>query len=110
MKLFPSRETFVDLDDNTQVLMSTVKIKSSTSDHVELPNAVDAKILSAASSTTDPNFYLFDATRTGGAGYAGGGTALAIDGATVGTEYIVVSSHAGGVNTYPGRSTPDAPK
>ncbi len=109
MKLFPTKETFVDLRDETQVLISTVKIKSSTSDHVELPNAVDAKLISASSSTTDPSFYLFDATRSGGS-YAQGGTALAIDGATVGTEYIVVSSHAGGINSYPGRATPDVPK
>jgi hypothetical protein len=98
-QLFPSKQAFVDLKDDTQVLVSTVKITSSTSDHLELPNAVDAAVLTA-SGATDPEFYIVHPD----------GATLAIDGATVGTEYIVVSNHVGGVNFFPGRSTLDTPK
>jgi hypothetical protein len=98
-KLFPSKQKFVDLRDDTQVLVSTVKILSSTSDHLELPNAVDAQVLTA-SGATDPTFYMVHPD----------GATLAIDGATVGKEYIVVSNHVGGINSYPGRATPADPK
>ncbi len=97
-KLFPSRQTFVDLRDDTQVLLSTVKILSSTSDHLELPNAIDVAVLTA-SGATDPSFYLVHPD----------GATVAIDGATVGTEYIVASVHDG-VNSFPGRATPDDPR
>lgn len=98
-QLFPSKQTFVDLKDDTQVLLSTVTILNGTSDHLELPNPVDAAILTA-SGATDPTFYQVAPD------YA----TLAIDGATVGTEYVVVSNHVGGVNYFPGRATPDDPR
>lgn len=94
-KIFPSKQTFVDQRDGTQILITNVKILTSTSDHVELPNAVDAAILNAARSTADPTFYLSNA-----------GASFSIDGATVGTEYIVVSRHDGGMNYF--RGTADA--
>jgi hypothetical protein len=97
-KLFPSKQTFVDLKDDTQVLISTVKILSA-SDHLELPNAVDAAVLTA-SGGTDPTFYMVHPD----------GATLAIDSATVGTEYIVTSNHVGGVNFFPGRATAADPK
>lgn len=86
-KLFPSKQVFVDLNDNVQVLCTTVKIVNATSDHVELPNADDAQLLQADRTTSDPTFYLTTQ-----------GLNFAIDGATIGTEYIVVSRHSGGVN------------
>lgn len=98
-KLFPSKQTIVDLPDNTQVLLSTVKILSSTSDHLELPNAVDGAVLTAQGAT-DPLFYLVHPD----------GATLAIDGATLGIEYIVASHHVGDINASPGRATPDNPK
>jgi hypothetical protein len=98
-QLFPSKQTFVDLKDDTQVLVSTVKVVTSTSDHLELPNAVDVAVITP-SGASDPAFYLT----------APDGATVAIDGATVGTEYIVVSNHVGGVNSYPGRATPANPK
>lgn len=86
-KLFPSKQVFTELNDNVQVLCSTVKIINATSDHLELPNADDAQLLQADRTTSDPTFYLTTQ-----------GLAFAIDGATIGTEYIVVSRHSGGVN------------
>ena len=98
-QLFPSKQTFVDLKDDTQVLVSTVKILTTTSDHLELPNAVDAAVLSA-SGDTDPAFYIVNPD----------GATVAIDGATVGKEYIVVSNHVGSTNFFPGRATTADPK
>ncbi len=86
-KLFPSRQTVVDHIDNKKVIVSSVKIMTSTSDHLELPNAIDAGFLHANTSTSDPTFYL-----------TGGGASLAIDSATVGTEYLIVSRHDGQIN------------
>jgi len=86
-KLFPSKQTVVDQPDNRSIIITTVKAVSTTSDHVELPNAVDAAMLHAARTTADPTFYL-----------TAQGAALAIDGATVGQEYVVVSRHEGSLN------------
>ena len=86
-KLFPSKQVFVDLNDNVQVLCTTVKIVSTGSDHLELPNADDAQLLQSDRTTSDPTFYLTTQ-----------GLAFAIDGATIGDEYIVVSRHSGSVN------------
>ena len=98
-QLFPSKQTFVDLKDDTQVLVSTVKITSATSDHLELPNAVDVAVITP-SGATDPEFYLVHPD----------GATVALDGATVGTVYEVVSNHVGGTNFFPGRATLDVPK
>ena len=98
-QLFPSKQTFVDLKDDTQVLVSTVKILTSTSDHLELPNAVSVGVITP-SGATDPAFYLVHQD----------GATVAIDGATVGTTYEVVSNHVGGTNFFPGRATPATPK
>jgi hypothetical protein len=87
-KLFPSKQTFVDAGNGRQVLVSNVKITSSTSDHLDVPTAVDAQILNSAYRTADPTFYLTSDTNQ-----------VAIDGATVGTEYIVVTRHEGMINT-----------
>jgi hypothetical protein len=97
-QLFPSKQTFVDLKDDTQVLVSTVKILSA-SDHLELPNAVDAAVITAEGAS-DPTFYMVHPD----------GATLAIDSATVGTTYEVVSNHVGGVNFFPGRATPEDPQ
>ncbi len=86
-ELFPSKQVFTSMNDGVQVLSSTVKIINATSDHLQLPNADDAGLLQAARDTSDPTFYL-----------TAEGLNFAIDGATVGTEYIVVSRHSGSVN------------
>ncbi len=100
-KLFPSKQVFTELNDNVQVLSSTVKIVNTTSDHLDLPNADDASLLQAARDTSDPTFYLTSE-----------GLQFAIDGATIGTEYIVVSRHSGSINydrgTNPKNETPSA--
>jgi hypothetical protein len=86
-KLFPSKQTFVDQRNGTQILISNVKILTSTSDHLQVPTTTDVQLLQAAYRTADPTFYLTSDTNN-----------VAIDGATVGTEYIVVTRHDGMVN------------
>lgn len=95
-KLFPSKQTVVDQLTGKTIIISDVKILTSTSDHLELPNAVDAGFLHAARGTADPTFYLTTQ-----------GNQLAIDGATVGTEYTVVSRHDGQINFARGTNTRD---
>jgi hypothetical protein len=87
-KLFPSKQTFVDRGNGTQVLISDVKILTATSDHLQVPTATDVQLLTSAYRTSDPTFYLTSDANN-----------VAIDGATVGTEYIVVSRHDGMINT-----------
>jgi hypothetical protein len=86
-KLFPSKQTFVDADNGTQVLVSNVKILTSGSDHLQIPTATDVQLLTSAYRTSDPTFYLTSDQNN-----------VAIDGATVGTDYIVVSRHDGMIN------------
>ncbi len=93
-KLFPSKQTVVDHSNGKTVILSDVKIINATSDHLELPNAVDAKFLHADRNTSDPTFYLTSS-----------GNAFAIDGATVGTEFVVVSRHDGQLNFARGTNT-----
>lgn len=93
-KLFPSKQTVVDQPDNRSIIITTVKAVSTLSDHVELPNAVDAAMLHAARTTADPTFYLTT-----------NGNQVAIDGATVGTEYVIVSRHEGQLNFSRGKNT-----
>ena len=95
-KLFPSKQTVVDHIGNTTVIISDVKITSATSDHLELPNAVDAGFLHADRGTADPTFYLTTQ-----------GNQFAIDGATVGTAYTIVSRHDGQLNFARGTNTRD---
>ena len=93
-KLFPSKQTVVDHAQGMTVILSNVKILGSTSDHLELPNASDAGFLHASRETSDPTFYLTTS-----------GNQIAIDGATVGTEYVVVSRHDGQINFARGTNT-----
>jgi hypothetical protein len=93
-KLFPSKQTVVDHANGMTVILSDVKILTATSDHIELPNAADAGFLHASRETSDPSFYLTTS-----------GNALAIDGATVGTEYTIVSRHDGQINFARGVNT-----
>jgi hypothetical protein len=93
-KLFPSKQTVVDHEGTTTIILSNVKILTATSDHLELPNAVDAGFLHTSRGTADPTFYLTT-----------GGNAVAIDGATVGTEYLVTSRHEGQLNFARGVNT-----
>ncbi len=93
-KLFPSKQTVVDHVGGKTIIISDVKVLGSTSDHLELPNAVDAGFLHAARGTADPTFYLTT-----------NGNQVAIDGATVGTEYTVVSRHDGQLNFARGTNT-----
>lgn len=91
-KLFPTRQTFVDekLSSGEQIVVSRVKIVSS-SDVLELPVSLDAAILQSSTTASDPTFYFTD-----------NNTAFNIDGATVGSEFVVVSRHAGLINHDPG--------
>ena len=93
-KLFPSKQTVVDHSNGMTIILSDVKVLGATSDHLELPNACDAGFLHSARGTSDPTFYLTT-----------NGNALAIDGATVGTEYTVVSRHDGQINFARGTNT-----
>jgi hypothetical protein len=86
-KLYPSKQTFVDQRNGTQILISNVKLLTATSDHLDIPVAADVQLLQAAYRTSDPTFYL-----------TSGKDQVAIDSGTVGTEYIVVSRHDGMVN------------
>ncbi len=98
-QIFPSKQTMVDQRDDVQVLVTNIKILSATTDHVKLPNASDAQLLQAAKGTADPVFYLSSA-----------GAQFNIDGATIGTEYIVVSRHDGGMNYYRGTADANNPR
>jgi hypothetical protein len=86
-KLYPSLQTFVDIGNGKQLLVSNVKIVTSTSDHLQIPTAVDVQLIQSAYRTSDPTFYLTSDQNN-----------VAIDGATVGTEYTVVSRHDGMIN------------
>ena len=96
-KLFPSRQTVVDHEGTTTIIISNVKILNATSDHLELPNAVDAGFLHTARGTADPTFYLTTS-----------GNQIAIDSATVGTKYTVVSRHEGQLNRARGTNVTGA--
>jgi len=93
-KLFPYKQQLIssDLADGQTIAISRVKSISATSDHVELPGvAQDVAFLHAAKATADPSFYLTD-----------GDTQLNIDGATAGTDFVIVSRHAGNTNYMTG--------
>ena len=92
-KLFPSKQTVVDHLGTTTFIISDVTIVNSTSDHLELPNADDASILATAADVSDPTFYLTTS-----------GNEFAIDGATIGTKYTVVSRHDNGINAARGKN------
>ncbi len=102
-KLFPKKQQLIssDLADGEMVAIHKVKILTSTSDHLELPGtALDVAFLQSTKTTSDPSFYLTDSD-----------TQLNIDGATVGTEYVVVSRHAGYTNWMAGDNVdPTRPK
>ncbi len=86
-KLYPSKEQFVDIGNGRQLLVSNVKIVTAVSDHIQIPTAVDVQLIQSAYRTSDPTFYLTSDRNN-----------VAIDGATVGTEYTVVSRHDGMIN------------
>lgn len=88
-EMFPTKQTFVDekLSNGEQITVTRVTILSSTSDHVKLPTFVDAQLLQTTRTASDPTFYP-----------SNGLTQLNIDGATVGTEYVVASRHQGMLN------------
>ncbi len=92
-KLFPSKQTVVDHEGTTTIILSNVKTLTST-DHLELPNAADAGFLHQDRTTSDPTFYLTSA-----------GNQFAIDGATVGSEFLVASRHEGQLNFARGTNT-----
>ena len=102
-KLFPKKQQIIssDLADGDTVAITRVKIGSATSDFIDLPGvAKDVALLHTSKATSDPSFYLTD-----------NDTQLNIDGATVGTEYVVLSRHAGNTNYMPGDNfEPNRPK
>jgi hypothetical protein len=94
-RIYPDFQEFIDLRDVTgigrqEVLgVTRITVVTTSSDHFDLPRTTeDAQILQADRSTADPTFYLS----------AGGNTRFNIDGGTVGTQYLVVSKHAGFIN------------
>lgn len=95
-KIFPSKETFVDLKDGTMIFVNKIKILTATTDYVGIPNATDVQLLQANRTTADPTFYL---TKSG--------SQLNIDSATAGTEYVVVARTDGAVNRHKGTATPN---
>ena len=97
-KLFPSKQVTVDLRNDTTVVVSNVKILTSTSDHLDLPNAVDTVMLQSTRGAANPTFYLNL-----------GGNQVAFDGATVGTAYTVVSLHKGKLNYARGSASSSNP-
>jgi hypothetical protein len=96
-KLFPDWQEYVALKGTSGVGrqesmgIHRVTIVSSTSDHLAIPTAEDAAILQTDKTTANPTFYITDSTNEGS-------QAVAIDGATVGTEYVVVTRHSGKLN------------
>jgi hypothetical protein len=88
-ELFPTKQTFVDekLANGEQIVVTRVTIVNATTDHVKLPRFVDAQLLQTARTTADPTFYPTN-----------DGTRLNIDGATVGTQYVIASRHQGMLN------------
>ena len=86
-KLFPSKQTFVDRGNGVQVLVSDVKIVTATSDHLQIPTATDAQVLTSDYEVTAPTFYLTSDTNN-----------VAFDGCTVGAEYTVCTRHEGMIN------------
>jgi hypothetical protein len=98
-KLFPSKQVSLDQGNGTTIVVSKVTVITSAHDFIELPTYTDAVNLNPATDTGDPTFYL-----------AGGDRCVGWLGATVGTEYTVVSKHTGIVNFAPGGATADDPK
>ena len=87
-KLYPSKQTFVDIGNGVQILVSPVKILTSSSDHLDVAGADDVSLLKGSYRDTTPTFYLSSDKNV-----------VAIDGATVGTEYTILTRHSGMVNT-----------
>lgn len=98
-QLFPSQQISVDQGDGTTIVVSKVIVKTVADDFIELPTYVDAVNLNPLAATGNPSFYL-----------AGGDRSVGWNAATVGTEYTVVSKHAGIVNFAPGGASATSPK
>lgn len=86
-KLFPTKQEWVDIKDGDIYGITKVKIATSTSDHVVLPNVADAALLQNDANTANPTFYLTQGKDT-----------FNIDGATVGSTQVIVSKHRGRIN------------
>ena len=86
-QLFPSKQDFVDRRDGDTIGITNVTIVSATSDHLNIANVADAAFLHEDKTTADPTFYI-----------TGGNDQIAIDGATAGTDYIIVTRHRGQIN------------
>ena len=101
-KIYPKKHQIVssNLADGENVGIFRINIVSST-DVVELGAvASDVAFLHTSKATSDPTFYLTD-----------NDTKLNIDGATVGTEYVVVSRHRNFTNYAAGNNLdPNRPK
>lgn len=85
-KLFPDKQTFVDLKDGNQYSLTKVTINDATTNNVEMDGVEDAAFLHDDKTTVDPAFYL---TAAGG---------VHIDGATVGSKYTIVARHGNTIN------------
>src|SRR5258708_2766943 len=101
-KLYPKKQQIIssDLADGDNVALSRVKIVTSD-DFLDLPGvAIDVAFLESSLTASDPTFYMSNSN-----------TRVNLGNATVNTEYIVVSRHAGLTNYAPGDNTdPTRPK
>jgi hypothetical protein len=98
-KLFPSKQVALDLQNGTSLVVTKATVITAADDFIELPTYLDAVNLNPTADTSDPTFYL-----------AGGDRCVGWHGATVGTEYTVVSKHSGIVNFAPGGASVTEPK
>lgn len=90
-KLFPDKQIYVDdasTGQNESIGIHRVTIVTTGTDHVIVGSCVDASMLHASKTTSDPTFYL----------YGGNDSVVAIDGGTVGQEIVVVTRHQGRIN------------
>ena len=78
---------FIDRRDGDTIGITNVTILTATSDHFDISSVVDAAFLHTSKTTADPTFYI-----------TSGNDQIAIDGATVGTEFVIVTRHQGMIN------------
>ncbi len=92
-QMFPTLQQFIDLKNTgiDSIGITEVQILTS-SDHVFLPNIADAQLLQTDRTTADPTFYISSDQNS-----------FNIDGATVGSVFLIVSRHQGQINL--GRGT-----
>lgn len=90
-KLFPDKQIYLDDAStglNEQFGIHRLTLVTSSSDFVVVGSSVDAALLHADRTTSDPTFYLS----------GNNNSILNIDGGTVGQEIVAVTRHQGRIN------------